>query len=150
MFCLICIKVWILPWMAKSCMCPCCQTHRTLRQSIPLLLARFAHDRTIWSKFWMLSLFSIDIIRIPLVFTHRRHPVEKSLSFQVHGDAAFAGQGIVAETFGMANLPHFYVGGSIHLIVNNQIGFTTQADRGRSSRYSRFLICINIFAYNHV
>ena len=51
--------------------------------------------------------------------------------------SVIAVQGIVAETFNMANLPHYYVGGSVHLIVNNQIGFTTQADRGRSSRYSR-------------
>ena len=71
----------------------------------------------------------------------RRRPTDKSLCFQVHGDAAFAGQGIVAETFNMANLPHYYVGGSVHLIVNNQIGFTTQADRGRSSRYSRHAHC---------
>lgn len=58
------------------------------------------------------------------------------LCLQVHGDAAFAGQGVVAETFMLADAPHFTVGGSIHLIVNNQIGFTTDAERGRSSTYS--------------
>ena len=40
-------------------------------------------------------------------------------------------QGIVAETFAVADVPHFSVGGSVHLIINNQVGFTTQADRGR-------------------
>ena len=40
-------------------------------------------------------------------------------------------QGIVAETFCLANLPHYSVGGTIHLIVNNQLGFTTPGERGR-------------------
>lgn len=54
---------------------------------------------------------------------------------QVHGDASFSGQGIVPETFTLSNLPHFRVGGSIHLIVNNQVGYTTPSERGRSSLY---------------
>lgn len=54
---------------------------------------------------------------------------------QVHGDASFTGQGVVAETFALSKSPHFTVGGSVHLIVNNQIGFTTEAERGRSSEY---------------
>ncbi|XP_034113046.1 probable 2-oxoglutarate dehydrogenase E1 component DHKTD1 homolog, mitochondrial isoform X1 [Drosophila albomicans] len=54
----------------------------------------------------------------------------------LHGDAAFAGQGINQECLNMAYVPHFEVGGSVHLIVNNQVGFTTPADRGRSSAYS--------------
>ncbi|KAF2975968.1 hypothetical protein EK904_012696 [Melospiza melodia maxima] len=53
----------------------------------------------------------------------------------VHGDAAFSGQGIVPETLTLSNLPHFRVGGSIHLIVNNQLGYTTPPERGRSSLY---------------
>lgn len=61
---------------------------------------------------------------------------EKVLSVMVHGDASFSAQGIVAETFCLANLPHYSVGGTIHLIVNNQLGFTTPGERGRSSRYS--------------
>lgn len=57
------------------------------------------------------------------------------LCLQVHGDASVTGQGVVAETFGLSGSPHFTVGGSVHLIVNNQIGFTTEAERGRSSEY---------------
>lgn len=53
----------------------------------------------------------------------------------MHGDAAFAGQGINQETLNMTTVPHFEVGGSIHLVVNNQVGFTTPGERGRSSRY---------------
>ncbi|KAM3926433.1 2-oxoadipate dehydrogenase complex component E1 isoform 2-T2 [Leptodactylus fuscus] len=63
-------------------------------------------------------------------------PGDKVVCLQVHGDASFSGQGIVAETFTLSNLPHYRVGGSIHLIVNNQLGYTTPSDRGRSSLYS--------------
>ena len=80
-----------------------------------------------------------DVIHLFWFILHS-DPEARSLSVQIHGDAAFAGQGVVPETFQMANLPHYTVGGSIHLIVNNQIGFTTQSDRGRSSRYSRSTI----------
>ncbi len=54
------------------------------------------------------------------------------LTVQVHGDASFAAQGIVLETFSLNAHPHFDLGGSIHLIVNNQLGFTTDAIYGRS------------------
>ena len=53
----------------------------------------------------------------------------------VHGDAAFSGQGIVSETFNMQNLSGYDIGGTIHLIVNNQLGFTAGHDRGRSGVY---------------
>uniref|UniRef100_A0A182N116 Transketolase-like pyrimidine-binding domain-containing protein n=1 Tax=Anopheles dirus TaxID=7168 RepID=A0A182N116_9DIPT len=57
------------------------------------------------------------------------------LNVQVHGDAAFPGQGINQECLMMATVPHFEVEGTVHLIVNNQVGFTTPAERGRSTRY---------------
>ncbi|KAI0220198.1 putative 2-oxoglutarate dehydrogenase E1 component DHKTD1, mitochondrial [Lamellibrachia satsuma] len=60
-------------------------------------------------------------------------PGEKVLCLQIHGDAAFTGQGVVAETLVLADVPHFTVGGSVHFIINNQIGYTTEANLGRSS-----------------
>ena len=53
----------------------------------------------------------------------------------LHGDAAFAGQGVVAETFNLSEVPGYEVGGTIHVVVNNQLGFTTPPDLGRSSVY---------------
>lgn len=58
------------------------------------------------------------------------------LSVLMHGDAAFIGQGLVAETFGMAALKGYCTGGTIHVVVNNQIGFTTSPEHSRSSPYS--------------
>jgi len=54
----------------------------------------------------------------------------------MHGDAAVIGQGVVAETYNLAYLPGYTVGGSIHVVVNNLIGFTTGVDDARSSRYA--------------
>ncbi|SCZ87650.1 BZ3500_MvSof-1268-A1-R1_Chr2-2g05116 [Microbotryum saponariae] len=61
---------------------------------------------------------------------------EKVLSIQIHGDAAFGGQGVVSESLNLADLPHFTVGGSIRIVVNNQLGYTTPASSGRTSFYA--------------
>jgi len=54
----------------------------------------------------------------------------------LHGDAAFSGQGIIAECFGFSDLPGYRTGGTVHFIINNQVGFTTSPTYGRSSPYS--------------
>ena len=57
------------------------------------------------------------------------------LPILLHGDAAFAGQGIVAECFGFSGLPGYGTGGTIHFVINNQVGFTTSPQFARSSPY---------------
>jgi 2-oxoglutarate dehydrogenase E1 component len=64
------------------------------------------------------------------------HDWNVALPVLLHGDAAFAGQGVVAETFNLARLRGYTTGGTIHLILNNQIGFTTEPQDARSTDYS--------------
>src|SRR4029079_9625724 len=53
----------------------------------------------------------------------------------VHGDAAFAGHGVVAETFNLSEVPGYEVGGTVHIVVHNQRGFTPAPELGRASVY---------------
>ncbi len=61
---------------------------------------------------------------------------QRAVPILIHGDAAFTGQGIVSEVFNMQSLPGYETGGTIHLIANNQIGFTTDPADARSTRYA--------------
>ncbi|KGX90684.1 2-oxoglutarate dehydrogenase E1 [Pontibacillus halophilus JSM 076056 = DSM 19796] len=60
----------------------------------------------------------------------------KAFSILIHGDAAFPGEGVVTETLNMSDLPGYRSGGSIHIIANNLLGFTTAQEDGRSTRYA--------------
>ena len=73
-------------------------------------------------------------VRAKQIF-HKDPERKKVIPVLMHGDAAFAGQGVVAECFAMSGLPGHNIGGTIHIIVNNQIGFTTAPRFARSSPY---------------
>src|SRR5699024_944438 len=60
----------------------------------------------------------------------------KAFNVLIHGDAAFIGEGIVAESLNLGNLPGYHTGGTLHLIANNLLGYTTNQQDGRSTRYA--------------
>ena len=64
------------------------------------------------------------------------HDPTVAVPILIHGDASFAGQGVVAETFNLHSLDGYATGGTLHVIANNQVGFTTDPAEGRSTRYS--------------
>jgi multifunctional 2-oxoglutarate metabolism enzyme len=73
--------------------------------------------------------------------TDHLHPiptqdVRKAAPILIHGDAAFTGQGIISEVFNLQSLPGYATGGTLHIIANNQIGFTTDTRDSRSTRYA--------------
>jgi len=65
---------------------------------------------------------------------------EKIINIQLHGDAAFAAQGVIYESFALSKTPSFNIDGTIHIICNNQLGFTTGPVEGRSTEYSSDIV----------
>ncbi len=107
----------------------------------------YSNDRVIDNKKLHLSLVSnpshleaINPVVLGKVRSEQYHfndtKRKKVMGLLMHGDAAFAGQGLVAETLELSDLPGYRTGGTLHIIINNQIGFTTSPPHSRSSPYS--------------
>ena len=83
---------------------------------------------------------AVDPVLEGLAYARQEHLGEKGrqqvLPVLIHGDAAFAGQGVVAETLNLSQLQGYSTGGTLHLVINNQIGFTTLPEHARSTRYA--------------
>ncbi|KAJ2197912.1 hypothetical protein IW144_002173 [Coemansia sp. RSA 522] len=76
-------------------------------------------------------------INIARAKNNQNHTIgDHVLPVSLHGDSSFAGQGIVAESLGMSGLTHFTNGGTVHVIINNQVGYTTPASHTRTTRYA--------------
>lgn len=83
--------------------------------------------------------------------TYQSHNPERVMAVILHGDSAFAGQGVVTESLQMSQIAGYRTGGTIHVIVNNQIGFTTTPDEYRSGQYSSdvaFMVEAPVFHVN--
>ena len=72
---------------------------------------------------------------VVLGMTRALREKNESLAVLIHGDASFMGQGVVAETLNLSQIQGYEVGGTLHIVVNNQVGFTTNPSEGRSTRY---------------
>ncbi|MBX9977251.1 MAG: 2-oxoglutarate dehydrogenase E1 component, partial [Alphaproteobacteria bacterium] len=107
----------------------------------------YSNDRMIQGKNLHLSLMSnpshleaVNPVVLGKVRAEQHHlgdtNREKVMGILMHGDAAFAGQGLVAETLELCDLSGYRTGGTLHIIINNQIGFTTSPPHSRSSPYS--------------
>jgi len=77
-------------------------------------------------------------IGIPLIMLKNLldWPKDRCSPLVIHGEAAFSGQGIVREQLNLSRLKDYEIGGTVHVILNNQIGFTTEPHQGRSTQYA--------------
>lgn len=87
---------------------------------------------------------AVDPVILGMSYGRQMTTHEKSLTFMIHGDASFAGQGVVYETMQLSKIPGFDQGGVVHVILNNQIGFTAKPEESRATKYASDLAkCFN-------